>query len=157
MQIIVPVARIATALGETTLVAIGLGSCVAIALHARNEGIGALAHVLLPHSAHSAHVTPGKSAAIAVPAMIEEMRGQGATGEIQARLIGGASMFTALLRAGAVSLGTRNVQAARVACASSGIPIVAEDVGGETGRSVYFAVKSGQVTVRSVRKADVLL
>jgi chemotaxis protein CheD len=143
---------------DITLVTIGLGSCLAIALHDRAHRVGALAHVLLPHHALTADTpSAGKAASTAVPAMLARMRALGATHEIDARLVGGASMFAPLLAPGAISLGARNVQAARAACAAHDIPIVGEAVGGDFGRSVYFDVSTGRVHVRTVRGEDVYL
>lgn len=157
-QVTVAIAEIEVAAGELTLVTTGLGSCVAIALHAAEQRVGALAHVLLPHAALSSQLSRvGKFPSTAVPAMIARMRELGATGEISARLIGGASMFGPLLPAGAVGLGVRNVKAARQACAEHAVPIVAESVGGNMGRSVYFDVATGRVQVRTVRGDDVEL
>jgi chemotaxis protein CheD len=77
--------------------------------------------------------------------------------EIVAKLVGGASMFTALLPASGLQIGERNLIATRAALAEAGIPIVGEDVGGEHGRSVRFHVDSGVVGVHSIVKGDVVL
>lgn len=157
-QIAVGIADFAVGAGDLTLVTIGLGSCVAIALHDAECCIGGLAHILLPHPAHSAGpVPPGKVPSSAVPAMVARMRAMGSTGELRARLVGGASMFAPLLPSGAVGLGARNVQACRLACAAHEIPVTAEAVGGEVGRSVYFDVRTGRIQVRTVLSADVVL
>ena len=66
-------------------------------------------------------------------------------------------MFAPLLPSGAVGLGARNVQACRLACAAHEIPVTAEVVGGEVGRSVYFDVRTGRIQVRTVLSADVVL
>ena len=47
-------------------------------------------------------------------------------------------------------MGERNIEATRAALAKLGIPIVAEDVGGEYGRSVRFVAATGAMTVRSL-------
>jgi chemotaxis protein CheD len=157
-QVTVPIAELAVADGEATLVTIGLGSCVAVALYAPEHAIGALAHTVLPNiNLTSLPPTPGKCASVAIPAMLKRMRDLGAAGEINARLIGGASMFAPLLAPGSLSLGARNVAAAHAACAASDVPIVAQDVGGVYGRSVYFEVATGAVHVRSIGRRDVEL
>ena len=156
MQITVGIADYAVGDDTLTIATIGLGSCVAIALHARRARIGALAHVLLPNAALSAFTsTPGKFASTVLPVMLRRMRELGATDDIEARLIGGASMFTPLLAPGSTSLGSRNITAARAACAAHGVPVVAEDVGGGHGRSVFFDVAGGTVLVRSVQMGDI--
>jgi len=157
-QVTVGIADLEVGTGDTTLVTTGLGSCVAIALHDAESRVGGLAHVLLPHAALSSRpARPGKFPFTAVPAMLARMRELGASGEISARLIGGASMFGGLLPTGAVGLGLRNVKAARQACVDHAVPVVAEAVGGTMGRSVFFDVASGRVQVRTVRGDDVQL
>ncbi len=157
VQITVGIADYAVGDDGLTLATIGLGSCVAIVLHARRARIGALAHVLLPNAVLSASQdTPAKFASSVIPVMLRRMRELGArTDEIEARLIGGASMFSQLMPAGSVSLGARNIAAARAACVAHEVPVVAEDVGGGHGRSVYFDVAQGTVLVRSIAKGDV--
>ncbi len=157
-EIKVSIADFAVARGATRLVTVGLGSCVAIALYARGSGAGGLAHIMLPHAALSRDATsPGKFASTAVPHMLAQLRTLGVTEGIEARLVGGASMFEQLLPAGAVPLGARNVAAARAACADAGIPVVGEDTGGGHGRNVFFDVDNGRVLVRSVSQGHVEL
>lgn len=157
-QIRVNIADYAVSAGKVTLATIGLGSCVAIVLHDVQAGVGALAHVLLPNEAMTSNRdVPGKFAATAVPAMLVRMRELGARESIDARIVGGSSMFASLLPAGSTALGTRNIAAARAACAAHGLPVVGEDVGGSHGRSVYFDVREGRVLVRSLAKGDVAL
>jgi chemotaxis protein CheD len=113
-EIRVKVADWAAARGEGTIVTLGLGSCVAIMLHARDTRVAALAHVLLPDETFSrAPTNPAKFATSAVPLLLAEMRARGARGPIVAKLAGGASMFGALLPAGGVNMGERNADAAR--------------------------------------------
>ncbi|MEQ1691392.1 MAG: chemotaxis protein CheD [Gemmatimonas sp.] len=157
-QITVNISDYAVGVGPLMLVTVGLGSCVGIALYARDAHVGALAHVLLPNvNLSAAQETPGKYPATAVPAMIRRMRELGARGVIEARLIGGASMFTPLLAPGSMSLGARNIAATHAACAANNLPIVGQDIGGVHGRSVFFDVATGDVVVRSMRKDDVRL
>ena len=150
-----PIAGCDVATENARLITIGLGSCVAIAVHAPAHRAGGLAHIMLPHPALSTdHTRPGRFAGTAVLHMLEQLRALGVTGNMQARLVGGASMFEQLLPVGSVPLGARNVAAARAACAAAGISVVAEDTGGGHGRSVYFDVGDGQLLVRSVAHGD---
>src|SRR5207342_3394455 len=134
---------------------VGLGSCVGIALYARDARVGALAHALLPNvNLSTERESAGKYPATAIPAMVRRMRELGAEGEIYARLVGGASMFAPMLAPGALSLGSRNVAAAHAACTAANITIVGQAVGGAHGRSVYFDVARGDVLVRSIQRDD---
>jgi chemotaxis protein CheD len=154
----VKVADHAVARAPDTIATIGLGSCVAIALYDASARAGALAHVLLPSPEMSRDQdNHAKFPSTAVPLLVSELRRLGARGPYTAKLAGGASMFRQLLGVGGINMGERNVEATRAALADARIRVVAEDVGGEYGRSVYFDVATGVVTVRSLKSGDVTL
>jgi chemotaxis protein CheD len=149
------VADFAVAKGDAVLATIGLGSCVAIAIHDPQLRIGGMAHVLLPSEALSRDAANrAKFPSTAVPLLVEEMRLLGARGPFVAKIVGGASMFGALLPAGGINMGERNTIASRMALDLAGIRLAAEDVGGDYGRSVYFHVLDGRVLVRSLKTGD---
>jgi chemotaxis protein CheD len=134
--------------GSGRLVSHGLGSCVAIILYDSAHRVAGLAHVLLPNETYSRDRSrPAKFAQAAVPHLIDEMRRAGATGTLTARLVGGASMFGALLSSSGINMGARNVAAAKEALQRAGIALIGEDVGGEFGRTVWIDAESGVVTV----------
>jgi chemotaxis protein CheD len=155
----VKVAQAAVGGPDDTLVTLGLGSCVAILLHDAEARVGGLAHVLLPEPALSRDQgNASKFATTAVPALVQEMARMGARpGRLKARLVGGAAMFQTLMVPGSLNMGARNINASRQALEDAGIPVVAEEVGGDYGRSVRFYVGAGKTTVSSVGKADVVL
>ena len=62
-------------------------------------------------------------------------------------------MFAALISSG-VNMGQRNIDATRKALYKLNIPVVAEDVGGEYGRSVRLVAATGVLTVRSIAGGD---
>jgi chemotaxis protein CheD len=156
-EIRVRIAHHAVAKGHSRLVTIGLGSCVAIAIHDRAAKVGGLAHVLLPDAALGRGVeNRARYASTAVPLLLDEMKAIGATGPFAASLAGGAALFGPLLAFGG-SVGARNIEAARTALAAARVPVVAEDVGGESGRTVSFDVSTGKVHVRSVRGGEHVL
>jgi chemotaxis protein CheD len=127
------------------LVATGLGSCIALAVADTSAGIAGLAHVVLPESAGKPGPA-GKFADQAVPAMVAEMIAVGADqGRLEAVLIGGARMFD--IGAG-FDIGARNAEAVRIALADAQIPIRAEDVGGNHGRTARVVV-GGDVSSQS--------
>jgi Chemotaxis protein; stimulates methylation of MCP proteins len=158
-EICVRVADATVQHGDVTIFTIGLGSCVAIILYDAERKVGGLAHVLLPSESLSrSRMNRAKFPSTAVPLLLEGMRALGANrSRIVAKLAGGASMFTALLPSTGLQMGERNVMATRAALAKVNIPVVAEDVGGGHGRSVYFCVSSGAVEVRSMVRGNVVL
>lgn len=148
------IAHHAVAKGRCRIVTVGLGSCVAITIHDRVAKVGGLAHVLLPDASLGRSVeNRARYASSAVPLLIDEMRALGSSGPWAGSLVGGAALFGPLLAFGG-AVGTRNVVAARDALAAARVPIVAEDVGGESGRTVTFDVYTGKVKVKSVRGGE---
>ena len=154
-EIVVNIADFAVASGESVLVTSGLGSCVAVALHDPSTGIAGLAHILLPSAGFGGpSIHPAKYADTGVALLAEEMRRRGAVHDrIVARLAGGAKMFAALISSG-VNMGQRNIDATRKALYRLNIPVIAEDTGGEYGRSVRFVAATGAMTVRSIAGGD---
>jgi chemotaxis protein CheD len=148
----VKVADYAVAKGDAVLATIGLGSCVAIAIHDPIQQVGGLAHVLLPSEGLSRDASNrAKFPSTAVPLLVEEMRKLDARGPYVAKIVGGSSMFGALLPAGGINMGERNAVASRQALDLAGIRLAAQDVGGDYGRSVYFHVTDGRILVRSLK------
>ena len=101
---------------------------------------------------------PAKFPASAVVTLLAEMTRLGADARrVRAKLVGGASMFANLLPAGGINIGDRNVAAARQALEANHVPVVAEDVGSDHGRSVHFHLDDGRVEVRSLNKGNSVL
>jgi chemotaxis protein CheD len=151
-ELLVRVADLRIGVADDVLVTVGLGSCVAILLHDPTARVGGLAHTLLPSPALArADGNPAKFPQSAVPRLLQLMEADGARVErITARLAGGASMFAALAPPGTVQMGERNLLAARQALQAHGVPLVAEEVGGDFGRTVRLRVGDGRVEVSTV-------
>jgi chemotaxis protein CheD len=157
-EIRVKVADYAVA-AEGTIATIGLGSCVAIILYDATAHVGGMAHVLLPNEAMSRdRSNPAKFPSTAVPLLLSEMRLLGAKPErVRAKIVGGASMFGNLIPAGGINIGERNIAAVRTVLSEVKVPIVAEDVGSDHGRSVFLHLDDGHVEVRSLKKGSRVL
>lgn len=154
----VRIAHHAVARWDGRLITIGLGSCVAIALHDAAHRVAGLAHVLLPDPSIARDPSnAARFASTAVPLLVQEMRAAGGRGAIIGKLAGGAALFGNLLGSGGAQMGARNVAAARAALEKAGIRLVAEETGGTSGRSVSLDVSSGALSVRSVRGEDHVL
>jgi len=158
-EIRVKVADYAVGRDEQTLITIGLGSCVAILLYDAAARVGGLAHTLLPDESMARdRSNPAKFPSSAVALLLAEMTRLGAdVRRMRAKLVGGASMFGNLIPAGSINIGDRNVAAARRALAACNVPVVAEDVGSDHGRSVHFFLDDGRVEVRSLKKGNRVL
>lgn len=131
---------------------VGLGSCVALVLIARARRAVAMAHIVLPGSemAPGREAPPAKFADTAVPAMLRDLRLIGvALEELEAVVIGGAMMFGQKPGSRLSGVGDRNVEAVLEVLERHNIPVVGEDVGGESGRSVQVAVADCRVLAKS--------
>jgi chemotaxis protein CheD len=158
-RVSVRVGEVRVGMGKTVLFAIGLGSCVGVALYDARARVGGLAHVMLPHPSAARQPTPlGRFASTAIDYLIGEMESAGAARRrMYARLVGGAAMFESILADDGPALGQRNVESARQALKKAGVPLKAEEVGGNFGRTVHFHVTDGRLLITSVRHPDVVL
>lgn len=148
---------------DAELYALGLGSCIGLAVVDQTAGVAGLAHIVLPQSRadddprsrEEDETQSGKFANLAVPRLLSRMRSQGGVlRRFEAALVGGAKMFELQ---GALDVGARNEQAVRVALRRAGVAVRAARTGGAQGRTVRVQVGTGTVTVRSARSAPVVL
>ncbi len=132
------------------LVSSALGSCVAVTLHDPVKKIGGLAHIMLPAQMRLNGEQPaGKFVDMAIPAMLEQMKGSGALrARMVAKIVGGAQMFADDSLA---SIGDRNVIAAKSLLDRLQIRVAAEDCGGNYARTIEFHTSNGIVLSRSIR------
>ena len=129
------------------LVALGLGSCIGVALLDRASLVAGLAHVVLPES-RPGGATPGKFADTAVPELLRQVTGLGGSAaRLHAVLVGGAQMFSAGA-SGALDIGRRNEQAVKAALAAAGIPVTTTLTGGNAGRTMRVHIGTGLVTCK---------
>jgi chemotaxis protein CheD len=142
---VVDVASHVVAEDGETLVAYGLGACVAVGVRDTAHGVGALAHTVLPERSESG-AAPGKFADAAVTAMLQEVvAAGGAYDDVEAFVVGGADIFA--LPELPQGVGRRTAAVADETLAGVGVPVVAEAVGGDRGRSVTFDTETGSVVV----------
>jgi chemotaxis protein CheD len=131
----------------------GLGSCVGLVIWDPKKKIGGMAHILLPASKnHDHHAETAKYAAGAVAVLSNELDRAGCrVDRLVAKIAGGANMFAARFNMFAdesgLNIGKRNVRAVKQALARRKIPLVAQEVGGELGRTIEFDPASGALTI----------
>jgi chemotaxis protein CheD len=137
------------------LVALGLGSCIGLALVDRTAGVAGLAHIVLPESNDRVEQV-GKYADTAVPELIAQMRRAGAVPRrFEAAIAGGARMFE---MSGGLDIGSRNEAAVRSALTEARIAVKAAETGGNIGRTMKISMDDLRVTVRAAgERAETLL
>jgi chemotaxis protein CheD len=134
----------------------GLGSCVGVVLYDATNKIAGMAHVMLPDSslAKGSDFNIGKYADTAIPQLIKEMENAGASvRNLVAKLAGGAQMFSFLSGNDTMRIGPRNVEACKIKLQEAGIRIVAEDTGGNCGRTIEMDAETGILQIRTVNQA----
>lgn len=142
--------------GDGTLVILGLGSCVGLFVRDPVLKVGGAVHVMLPDSLAFAHPkSPFRYADTALPPLVEALTRLGAeVGRLEAKLVGGSTMFASASNPNLLPLGLRNVIGVREALRTGGIPLRSEDVGGTQGRSVYYHVGDGRLLIKRVQQPD---
>ena len=141
------------AASEDAIVALGIGSCIALCAFDPEAGISALAHVVLPKGG-TAGDPPGKYAETAAPFLLQEMLARGARAfRIRAAIAGGAQLFSFGGQAPRLDVGARNIEAVKRSLGECGLPLEAEDTGGDTGRSIRLH-GDGRVIVKILGQGE---
>ena len=142
-EILVGMGQIAAGRAPDRMKAV-LGSCIGVVLYHPRLKTGIMAHVVLPDSSGRTG-TPGKFADTAVPEMLKLARQWNVpTCGLSATFAGGANMFGG---SGPLQIGDANAAAVLEALNKAGVRVIAQDVGGTTGRRVVFDCACGKMTV----------
>lgn len=129
-----------------------LGSCVAAILYDPVNKIGGMVHVILPEnsSSNGREFNPRRFADTGIKILVKEIVSAGAERfYLKAYLVGGANLFPTLSQQLAKNIGRENAEAVRRILQKEHIPIIAEDTGGNYGRSIEFYISSGEVWIKS--------
>ena len=140
---------VSTSPGEV-LTCLGLGSCVAIAIHDAAVPVAGMAHLVLPDSSagRASVVSPAKFVDLGVPLLVDAMVEAGADrSRMNVHLVGGASMLEVAERPNTMQIGERNVSAVRAAVSAQQLAVHGEHMGGSSGRTVRLHVATGHVEV----------
>jgi len=145
----------------------GIGSCVVLVLYDKNKKNGGMAHIMLPEVPESeshekelmkgvdkdSHYMKARYAPEGVEILFKELRRLGSDVEsLEATLVGGAEMFPDIVKSNRI--GDKNVEVIKNILKENGIPVIKEDTGGESGRSMSFSLDKGIVT--STKNSDKL-
>jgi len=132
-----------------------LGSCVAVIAFARRQGVAGLLHVALPHSKTDPDLAlekPGYFADTGIPALLTALAGYKCRPpSLVVRLVGGANIMDADQR---FDIGRRNLLGVKKHLWRYQLGPLAEDVGGQIGRTVTVFVGTGVVRISSPGKGE---
>ena len=133
----------------------GLGSCVGVVLYEESKQIAGLIHVMLPDSSlgRSDAVNVAKFADTGIKALINLLKLEGVHAfKLKAKIAGGAQMFQFTSDKDSMRIGPRNVEAVKVELRKNSIPLVAEDTGGNSGRTIEFDPITSKLNIRTVNR-----
>ena len=135
-----------------TLITLGLGSCVGIALYDPVSKVGGLAHIMLPDSTQIKNNSNlAKFADTGIALLVEKMTKVGARpNRLVAKLAGGAQMFDFKQTSDVMRIGYRNDVAARLILEALRIPIVASDTGENYGRTIELHTSTGKLSIKTI-------
>ena len=137
---------------DDVILALGLGSCVALVLFDPSTDIIGAAHCLLPThkpNPRESDDKPGRYVDIALPNIISQMGiAFSRLPILTSALVGGAAMFQFAANS-ALDIGKQNIAVASAMLEEYSIPLLASDVGGSQGRSVTINVADATVHVRT--------
>jgi len=153
-EVVVGIAEYRLVRGPGRLTTIGLGSCIGVVMYDKAQSIACLGHFMLPDSKSgksAATPKPGKYADTCIEGMLRELTAAGCRrSSLIAKAAGAASMFKRLSSSPIMDISSRNIESLRKELSQHGIALVAEDLGGEKGRTITFDVSTGKLTVKTV-------
>ncbi|MER2294904.1 MAG: chemotaxis protein CheD [Desemzia incerta] len=136
-----------------SLITIALGSCVGIAVYDPKTKVGGLSHIMLPDSKlFKPPYKVEKFADLAIPQMVKEIKQLARTEKLVAKIAGGASMFQFSSQSDGESIGDRNIKAVIDCLNELNIPLLGQQTGGNTGRTMMVDLEEFKVTVRSANR-----
>ena len=133
----------------------GLGSCVGVVLYDETKHIAGLVHIMLPDSSlgRTQQLNAAKFADTGIKALIELLKNEGVqTFRLKAKIAGGAQMFQFTSDKDTMRIGPRNVEAVKAELKKHGILLVAEDTGGNSGRTIEFDPSTAKLNIRTVNR-----
>jgi len=148
--IIIGIGEYAITNNGTKLSTVGLGSCIGTIIYDASTKISGLSHIMLPTMGDK-NDRMEKYANTALPAMIRDMIKIGAEQRrMKAKIAGGAHIFS--FKDDQLKIGDRNIEAVRKVLNDEKIPMIAEDVGGDRGRTILFNPETCELLIKMVKK-----
>ncbi|QXM06125.1 chemotaxis protein CheD [Crassaminicella indica] len=138
--------------GDGVLTTLGLGSCVGVTLYDPIKKVAGLAHIMLPSSKTIRNNTnPAKFADTGILLLLEKVLKLGASkSRLVSKLAGGAQMFSFSNKNDIMKIGERNALACKEMLNELKIPILAEDIGGNFGRTIELYADTGIIVVKTI-------
>ena len=148
------IADMKLAQGKGMLITHALGSCIGVCLYDPVLKLGAMVHIMLPLNMETGRKNPLKYGDTGICETVKQMEAKGASKRrLVAKIAGGARMFE-VIGGNLGNIGQRNIDSVHMVLKREGIPLLKEDVGGTTARTLLFDVSNGLCCVRSYGRAE---
>lgn len=132
---------------EDEIIVTTLGSCICACIRDTKLGIGGMNHFMLPHQKDSHDINRSSTAygQYAMEHLINEIlkRNGYNRSNLEAKLFGGGSVVDS-----SIAIGEENIRFAKTYLQLENIPLIANDLGEDVARKVYFHPNSGKVTCK---------
>lgn len=134
------------------LTTLGLGSCIGICVYDPSTKIIGMAHIMLPSSKTiKNNSNTAKFADTAIVKLLDDMIKLGANPrKFVSKIAGGSQMFKFTSGNDMMRIGQRNAEAVREILKEKKIPILADDTGGNFGRTIEFYSDSGSLKIKTI-------
>lgn len=127
-----------------------LGSCVSVCFYDPVQKIGGINHYMLPFWNGEGLASP-KYGNIAIEKLLDKVLYLGADRKrLVAKVFGGGEVLK--ITHGVLNVGERNIQLAHEKLEEMRIKIISSDVGGVTGRKIFFDTHTGGILLKRLRK-----
>lgn len=153
-EIKIGIGELDVALPPDKIMTIGLGSCIGIAIYDNINKVIGLSHIMLPDSTGFTNQSNlMKFANLAIPVLVDKMLAMGANKRnMKSKIAGGACMFNFPGKPSTLDIGKRNTLAVKDILNTLSIPILSEDTGGSSGRTMIIESESCKVYIKTVGK-----
>ena len=139
-----------------SLTTLGLGSCIGLTLYDPVTKIGGLVHYMLPDSTKLKNNSNiAKFGDTGIKELYKQVVANGASPRrLVAKIAGGAKMFEVSGLSQVGNVGERNSEEAKIILKELKIPLIAEDIGLNYGRTVVLDCNNGDYIIKSVGKTQ---
>ncbi len=132
------------------IITLGLGSCIGITLYDRMSKIGGMAHIMLPKNTDPEKRSL-KFADVGIEEMLDALIKMGSKiRNLEAKIAGGAQMFSFNQADEKKSVGYRNVVAVKSILKEYNLEVISEDTGGNFGRTIELELETGELKVKTI-------
>ena len=139
---------------DPILVSTILGSCVAVTMYSPAKGIGAICHAMMPVNLKQDNDLFYVDTAVRY--LHQKMQEHGAHTDMIIKLFGGAQVLGGNYSTTARrSVGEQNIIQAKKTLDQLGLTIAKEDIGGTSGRKLFFSIKTGDVYLRKLKLSGI--